>query len=202
MSTRLLGGLLVAALLTGCATGATDEAAGGRAEGEPVPVAPACEQLPERGAEGANGLPPLTLPCLGPGADVALQQLTGRPTLVNLWATWCLPCREEMPMLQEAHDAHGDRIRFLGVNVQDDPHAARWFLDDLGTSYPHVVDSGGDLPRALGVRGLPLTLVVDHDGRVVDRWVGQLTPDGLQQLVDRVVAQDSAGGAEAHDDPT
>lgn len=83
---------------------------------------------------------------------------------------------------------NGDRIRFLGVDVQDDPDAARWFLDELSSTYLHVVDSGGELPRALGVRGLPVTLLVDEDGRVVDRWVGRLTPDRLQQLIDAALA--------------
>ncbi|WP_346620005.1 TlpA disulfide reductase family protein [Blastococcus montanus] len=123
---------------------------------------------------------------------MALDRLTGRPTLVNLWATWCGPCREEMPLLQEAYAHHGEQVRFLGVDVQDAPDAARWFLDEHGVDYPHAVDADGELLRLLGVRGLPVTLALDADGRVVDRVVGQLTSAELQRLIDALLR---SGGA-------
>jgi cytochrome c biogenesis protein CcmG/thiol:disulfide interchange protein DsbE len=198
---RLAGGLLVAALLTGCATGQPsppnrERATGVAATGEAAPAAPACEQLPEQPtAVGAAGLPALTVPCLGPGPDVPLDRLTGRPTLVNLWATWCGPCREEMPLLQAAHVRHGDRVRFLGIDVQDDPGAARWFLAELGIGYPHAVDADGELLRVLGARGLPITLAMDADGRVVDQVMGQLTSEELQGLIDILVSSDASGGS-------
>ena len=113
---------------------------------------PECEQLPATtAARGDDTLPPLTLACLGPGPDVALDQLTGRPTLVNLWATWCGPCREEMPLLQDAFTRHGEQIRFLGVAVQDDPAGAAAFVADLGIGYPHAVDPGCETLRRHGV---------------------------------------------------
>jgi cytochrome c biogenesis protein CcmG/thiol:disulfide interchange protein DsbE len=181
---RLLAGLLATALLAGCATDATSGSPDDTAAAGAAPPAPACEKLPERPAPpGAEALPPLSLACLGPGPAVSLDRLTGRPTLVNLWATWCGPCREEMPVLQEAYARHGERVRFLGVDVQDDPEAARWFLADLGIGYPHVVDPAGELLRELGVRGLPVTLVLDEEGRVVDRSVGQLDAESLEELI-------------------
>ena len=93
-----------------------------------------------------------------------LDRLTGRPTLVNLWVTWCGPCREEMSLLQQAHARHGEQVRFLGVDVEDDPEAARWLLDELGIAYPHATDRDGELLTELGMRGLPVTLAaVDAD---------------------------------------
>ena len=195
MPARLAGGLLAAVVLTGCATtGPTESTARTEpADAESAPPAPACEQLPEEVMPaGGDGLPPLTLPCLGPGPDVALDRIAGRPTLVNLWATWCGPCREEMPLLQEAHARHGKQVRFLGVDVQDDAQAARWFLDERDIDYPHAVDAGGELLRLLGVRGLPVTLALDADGRVIDRVVGQLTSDELQRLVDALIRSGDA----------
>jgi cytochrome c biogenesis protein CcmG/thiol:disulfide interchange protein DsbE len=183
--TRLVGGLVATALLAGCASGDGREAAERSARSASAPPAPACEHPSvDSATAGAEGLPPLTLPCLGPGPDVALDRLTGRATVVNLWATWCGPCREEMPLLQEAYARNGKEVRFLGVDTQDDPEAARWFLDDLGVGYPHVVDADGELLRELGVRGLPVTLALDADGRVVDRVVGQLSESELQRLID------------------
>ncbi|RZU30697.1 TlpA family protein disulfide reductase [Blastococcus saxobsidens] len=190
MRARLVGGLLAAALSAGCATAQSNGTTGrtGSATAEAAPPAPACEQLPEDLVPaGADALPPLTLPCLGPGADVALDRLTGRPTLVNLWATWCGPCREEMPLLQEAYARHREQVRFLGVDVQDDPDAARWFLAEHDIDYPHAVDADGALLRELGIRGLPVTLALDADGRVVERVVGQLTSAELQRLIDDLV---------------
>ncbi|WP_324276988.1 TlpA disulfide reductase family protein [Blastococcus brunescens] len=195
MPARLAGGLLTAALLAGCATAEPNvtSARTGPATAEAAPPAPACEQLPEDTVPaGADALPQLTLPCLGPGPDVDLHRLTGRPTLVNLWATWCGPCREEMPLLQEAYARHGEQVRFLGVDVQDDPEAARWFLDEHGIDYPHAVDADGELLRQLGIRGLPVTLALDADGRVVDRAVGQLTSAELQRLIDDLLRSGDA----------
>jgi cytochrome c biogenesis protein CcmG/thiol:disulfide interchange protein DsbE len=195
MPARLASGLLTAALLASCTTTEPHAATAtaNRATAEAAPPAPPCEQLPEDVvATGADVLPPLTLPCLGPGPDEALDRLTGRPSLVNLWATWCGPCREEMPLLQDAHTRHGEQVRFLGVDVQDDPEAARWFLAELGIDYPHAVDADGELLRQLGMRGLPVTLALDADGRVVDRAVGQLTSEELQRLIDGLLRSGDA----------
>ncbi|SDY85553.1 Thiol-disulfide isomerase or thioredoxin [Modestobacter sp. DSM 44400] len=106
---------------------------------------------------------------------------------MNLWATWCGPCREEMPLLQDAYVQYGEQVRFLGVDTQDDPEAAGSFLADLDIGYPHVVDPSGQLLRELGVRGLPVTLVLDQTGRVKARSIGQLTADELQQLLGSVL---------------
>lgn len=195
MPARLAGGLLIAALLAGCATAGSNvtTARSGPTAAEAAPPAPACEQLPEEVVPaGADAMPQLTLPCLGPGPGVALDRLTGRPTLVNLWATWCGPCREEMPMLQEAYARHGEQVRFLGVDVQDEAEAARWFLAEHNIDYPHAVDADGELLQELGVRGLPVTLALDADGRVIDRAVGQLTSEELQRLIDELLRSGDA----------
>ena len=189
MPAHLVGGLLTAALLAGCGTGATRAVEANPRPAEVAPPAPACEELPEDPASpGPDVLPPLRFSCLGPGPDVSLDRLTGRPTLVNLWATWCGPCREEMPLLQEAYARYAQHVRFLGVDTQDDAEAARWFLADLDVGYPHVVDPDGELLRELGVRGLPVTLAVDENGQVVARSVGQLTPEELEDLIDTLLS--------------
>ena len=94
-------------------------------------------------------------------------------------------------MLQEAYARHGEQVRFLGVDVQDEPEAARWFIDEHDIGYPHALDADGELLRRLGIRGLPVTFALDADGRVVDRVVGQLTHEELQRLIDDLV--DSTG---------
>ena len=136
----------------------------------------------------AEVLPPLTLGGLGSGPDVALDRLTGRPALVNLWATWCLPCREEMRLLQDAFERYGDQGRFLGVDTQDRSGAAASFVTDLQIEYPHVLDPDGALLSERGVRGLPVTLGLDEEGRIAARVVGQLDARELQQLIDTLLS--------------
>lgn len=112
-------------------------------------------------------LPEVTLPCLGGGPDVNLADLRG-PMVVNLWAQWCGPCREELPYYQQLHERAGDRVAVLGVDYQDTRPA--WALDllrETGVTYPSVADPAGALREPLAVRGLPAILLVDEDGEVV-----------------------------------
>ncbi len=115
-----------------------------------------------------GGLPDVTLACLGGGADVRLAGLRGRPHVVNLWASWCAPCREELPVLQAAHASLGDRVGFVGIDYADpDPAAALELADRSEVTYPLVADPDEDVRKALGVIGLPQTVFVDADGTVV-----------------------------------
>ena len=107
---------------------------------------------------------------------------------MNLWATWCLPCREEMPLLQDAFVRYGQQVRFLGVDTQDRPEAASSFVADFRIGYTHVLDPDGELLQELDVRGLPVTLAIDGDGRIVDRVVGQLDAQELQQLMETLTS--------------
>ena len=192
MRTRYVGVLLAGLLLAGCSssgTGTADREDAADSSSQPVATAPPCEELPERASPpDGEALPALTLACLGPGPDLSLDRLSGRPSLVNLWATWCEPCREEMPLLQDAYARHGEEIRFLGVDTQDRADAAGTFLGDLGVGYPHVVDPEGRLLTKLGIRGLPVTLAIDSSGRIVSQSVGELTAAELQQLIDDLLA--------------
>lgn len=146
-----------------------------------------CDVLPNEAAAGPakidERLPGLTLPCLTPGPDVHLASLAGRPTLVNLWATWCQPCRDEMPLLQRNYDRYGDRVAFVGVNTQDITGAAAEFLEAVDARYPQVVDTDGQLLRHLRIPGLPVTVMLDAKGRVVDKHIGELSQEDLDELV-------------------
>lgn len=119
-------------------------------------------------------LPALSLPCLTPGPDVDLGDLRGTPVLVNLWASWCDLCLREMPLLQQTHLEHGDEIVVIGVDTKDRPDAAAAFLDGVDVTYPQLVDLDGALLRTVGVPGLPVTLMLDRDGQVAARHVGEL----------------------------
>ena len=101
-----------------------------------------------------------------------LTGLRGTPVVVNVWASWCAPCRAEMPLLERAAKTYEGRAVVLGVDSRDEPGAARAFLDDVGVTYPNVWDQTGAIRRALGLRGFPTTYFFDRNGALVASVVG------------------------------
>jgi thiol-disulfide isomerase/thioredoxin len=114
-----------------------------------------------------DGLPDITLDCLGGGRVVRLAGLRGKPTVINLWAQWCRPCRQEAPHLAALSEQAGDKINFIGVDYQDpDPVAAIEFARQSGWRYPQLQDQQQVLRGELGIIGIPTTILVDADGRI------------------------------------
>lgn len=112
-----------------------------------------------------GGMPDVTLPCLGGGDDVNLAGLRG-PLVVNLWASWCAPCREELPYYQELHER--GEVAVLGIDYEDTrPGLALALADETGVTYPSLADPGGALHEPFRVRALPGLIMVDADGEVV-----------------------------------
>ena len=134
-----------------------------------------------------NGLPDITLPCLGGGRDVHLAGLTGTPAVVNFWAQTCGPCRKESPILQRFHAAAGDRVRVLGIDWQDSqPDQALAFAEYLGLTYPQLADPDAATRGPLQIAGLPLSLFVDAEGTIVYAEYGAITSlQSLSSLVAR-----------------
>jgi cytochrome c biogenesis protein CcmG/thiol:disulfide interchange protein DsbE len=97
--------------------------------------------------------------------DRELAALRGTPVVVNLWASWCGPCRFEIPFLQREFRAHGTKVAFLGVNSDDSAGNARKMADELPMPYPSIVDERAGLAGRLGARGLPVTVFYDRDGK-------------------------------------
>ena len=112
-------------------------------------------------------LPDLSLPCLGGGPDVDLRSAPpGRPTLVNVWASWCAPCADEVPELVAFHERAGDRVGLVGVLNTDVVERGLAFSADFGMRWPSVVDDDGEVLRAFPP-GPPVTLFLDAGGQVV-----------------------------------
>ena len=191
------GGRIVAGAVAGVATGALLTACGGpstQASPEDFaapPVEPMKVEGLDRcvgmervgsGDESSERLPAVGLPCFNEARAVDASRVAG-PAVVNLWASWCGPCRKEMPMLAE--------VRFVGINTQDRPEAAADLLARTGVTYPQLVDVDVDAV-VLGytrVPGLPVTLALDTDGKVVDRVIGEISDEELATLLDSLAEQ-------------
>jgi thiol-disulfide isomerase/thioredoxin len=147
------------------------------------PFAPCPPPVSESLAPAPAPLAGITLPCFTGGEPVALDRL-GRPAVINLWASWCPPCRDELPELQAFADEMGDRVLVLGVVTDDRWSAAAWAGIEFGAHYPNLFDPDKTLLTALGRGALPVTLIVEADGSIAATDVsGSLTVPELRALV-------------------
>ena len=144
-------------------------------------------ELPDFVASGE----PAALPVEGAFPEVTVDEFgdilvgeRGRPVVVNIWASWCAPCRTEMPLLQAASDAYAGQAVILGVASNDDPGEAKDFLRELGVSYPNVFDSTGEIRVALGLTAYPTTYVFDADGTIRARVNGGISEQRLAGLIE------------------
>ena len=115
-----------------------------------------------------------------PGLDSA--DFKGHVTLLNVWASWCVPCRDEAPLLMTL--AEERRVRLAGINYKDQPDNARRFLGRYGNPFVATgVDANGRASIEWGVYGVPETFVVGRDGHIVYKLIGPITPDNLERAV-------------------
>ncbi|MDG2428633.1 MAG: TlpA disulfide reductase family protein [Acidimicrobiales bacterium] len=106
-----------------------------------------------------------------------------RPIVVNLWATWCTPCLEEMPVLQAAHKAISDQVQFVGINISDSPTRAGQRVNELGITYLQGRDPTGEFSAALSTVGLPVTAFVNAGGDLVATHHGSLDAEELNTAI-------------------
>ncbi|MEA2330710.1 MAG: cytochrome c biosis protein CcmG, thiol:disulfide interchange protein DsbE [Thermoleophilaceae bacterium] len=128
---------------------------------------------PDRGIDDAlragerEAAPAVELPALEGGARQTLADYRGQVVVLNFWASWCDPCREESPLLQRWHEriANQDAV-VLGVDVQDVDDDARKFIDEYRLTFPMLRDGSGDTRESFGILSLPETFVIDRQGRI------------------------------------
>ncbi len=120
------------------------------------------------------GLPDQVFDCLGDTSVVSLSQLRGTPMVVNVWATWCPPCIEELPLLEKVSRELEGEVDFIGINLEDDPTKALQLMQDFGVSYPSVIDQSGDTRAPLTIPGPPVTFFVTAQGVIAGRWDGAI----------------------------
>ena len=157
---------LVAVVLAGCATGMT-----GR--GDLLISAPAVA-LPDEGTIQPAGL----------NEFEGMISGASRPVVVNVWASWCAPCRAEAPLLARAEKRYRGKVAFLGVLSRDSPAAGLKFMRTYAMTYPSVVDVTSEIGPYLQVKGLPTTLVFDRHGALVTRVFGGISEQRLAASID------------------
>lgn len=159
--------LLLLALLVGCNPAPTEETSISVAQGIAT-VTP-------------GAAPTLALPTLD-GPPQSLETWRGKGIILNFWATWCYPCRTEMPALAAIHE-QGEEVVVVGVSYQEHPDLARPFVEELALPFPILMDEEGVLAKELGVRALPTTFFINAEGQIVGNHLGPLDLDTLQEIV-------------------
>jgi cytochrome c biogenesis protein CcmG, thiol:disulfide interchange protein DsbE len=158
----LMAGALAVIAVAGCGSSAGGDYGGQHPDyakalaGSPPPLAALHRQADELLPGGLDAY------------EARIAALRGYPVVVNLWASWCGPCRLEFPVFQQVSAAYGKRVAFLGVNSEDSDDAARTFLGEAPVPYPSYTDPDKDVFRAVGATlGLPVTAFYDREGKLV-----------------------------------
>ena len=134
-------------------------------------------------------VPDLSGPLLGGDGSLSLQDFEGKAAVVNFWASWCVPCEDEAPILNRAHRLYGDRVAFVGVNIKDARDDALAFEERFAVAYPSVRDIDGSLYADFGLTGQPETFLIDPQGILVAHIPGQIAKDGFLAALDSLAAR-------------
>lgn len=177
--------LSAGALLSGCSSSAADSGAGGDSgfvggDGSIVVI----------DADARDSAPELVGTTLD-DEEFRLEDYRGDVVVVNVWASWCAPCRAEAPELQEVwEEFEGRGVQFIGLNTRDAQTAARGFVETMGITFPSVQDADGRLQLlfadSLPPQAIPSTLIIDRDGRVAARALGKVSAGTLRGMIDEV----------------
>ena len=174
------------AVLAGCTSASGSSAPAARSTGDVGTVRTVLHPCPAQSADAARGgttLPKLRLRCVG-GGSLDLAKAPGVPMVVNLWGSWCGPCRDELPIMQQFADAAGERVRVVGVISKDGVPQAESFAEDAKVTFPSAFDGQGDLMAEEGLNALPVSYLVDAAGAVTYTQVGPVASlDDLRRLV-------------------
>lgn len=121
------------------------------------------------------------------GRDVSLQELKGKPVVVNFFASWCGPCQLEAPALRNAWKEYGDRVEFVAVAIDDSEEGARGFLKEFKIEFTAGLDSTGEIMKAYNIYGIPKTYIIDRTGLVVYEHSGVIMKEDLDAAIKLII---------------
>ncbi|MDQ2623340.1 MAG: TlpA family protein disulfide reductase [Actinomycetota bacterium] len=126
----------------------------------------------DAGLKVGEPVPAATLPDLPPGGESSIEDYRGQWVLLNIWASWCKPCRAESPALEEFEQKHRGEVTVLGVNTRDLSDDAMKFLREYEIGYPQIRDASGDYADELKATGVPESILIDPDGNLASHYPG------------------------------
>ena len=133
--------------------------------------------------------PAFSLPMLEANDSINLTELRGNVVVVNFWASWCIPCLQEHPVLLDAAERYKSQdVRFIGIAYNDNPEDSKRWLEERGQAFPSLVDAGSRTAIDYGISGVPETFVLNKQGIVAFKKFGPVTARELQQKVDSLLA--------------
>ncbi len=130
-------------------------------------------------------VPDFTLPRLD-GTKQALHALRGKPVVINFWATWCLPCKEEMPLLERYAQKYPDQFIVLGINSAEEEQVVKNYVQSLGITFPILLDQSGSVTESYYVRNFPITFFVDAQGMLRGQHLGTLDETALVKYLQTI----------------
>ncbi|NPA05884.1 MAG: redoxin domain-containing protein [Chloroflexi bacterium] len=139
----------------------------------------------QRQVRVGRAAPDFTLPALN-GGTISLQDYRGRVVLLNFWATWCTPCREEMPLLDAVHREYGPEVVVLAINVGESADEVQRFVMAHNLQLPIALDEDMHLSQRYGVRGYPTTFIIDPQGNIAAIHPGVLTREDILSYLQRL----------------
>ena len=117
------------------------------------------------------------------GNKVKLSDFKGKVVFLNFWATWCPPCRAEMPHIQEIHEKKGNKVKILAVNVKESSEQVKKFIEKNGYTFTVLKDKTGEIANSYLVRGIPKTLVINKKGIIKAQHVGSMNKMKMNNLI-------------------
>lgn len=145
-------------------------------------------------AEGSSSSPAIPAPEFAlnslDGQEVSLSDLLGKVVVLNFWATWCDPCRAEMPDLERTYQAYKDKnVELVGISVDTDTQLVDSFVKEVGVTYTILLDPSNRVASDYAIRAIPTTYIVDEKGMIVGSQIGQLTESMLKKMLDQVLEE-------------
>jgi peroxiredoxin len=177
-------GLIASVVLVGCADGGESAGAGYVAGDGSIVVLDPADRQPAPAISGI-GLD---------GSGLALADQLGEVVVLNVWASWCAPCRAEAPDLENVwRETQNDGVQFIGLNTRDSDNAARAFVENFSITYPNLIDRDGrqqlQFGSSLPPQAIPSTVVIDRQGRVAARVLGVVSAPSLRAILEPLISE-------------